>query len=117
VLFRSELAGYVHFRFTVQGEVLDEMAGETCLFIIDIHLDKSVQRKGLGKHLHVLLELIARRERMSRLSVPLYKGDSASKTWLEKCAKGYINDESYANIGFDANMEVLYDVYDSKTLP
>lgn len=49
-----------YFRFTIQGEVMDIMVGEASLYVWDIQLEESVQRKGLGKHLLVLLELIAR---------------------------------------------------------
>ena len=64
------LRGFVHFRFTIQGEVLDTMAGDPSLYIWDIQLQESVQRKGLGKHLMMLLELIARREKMQHISLP-----------------------------------------------
>lgn len=40
---------------------MDKMAGETSLHIWDIHVDETHQRKGLGKHLLTLMELIARR--------------------------------------------------------
>jgi ribosomal protein S18 acetylase RimI-like enzyme len=47
--------------FLTLGEVMDKMMGETSLHIWDIHVDESHQRKGLGKHLLTLMELIARR--------------------------------------------------------
>lgn len=43
------------------GEVMDVMVGETSLHVWDIHVEDSYQRKGLGKHLLTLMELIARR--------------------------------------------------------
>lgn len=100
------IQGFVHFRFTVQGEVLDQMAGEICLYVMDIHLSSAVQRKGLGKHLLVLLELIARREKMSRVSLPVFNGDSITVAWLHKTGRGIVDDESYAALGFDASVEV-----------
>ena len=63
--------GFVHFRFTVQGEVIDAMSGETQVYVYDIHIEEEFQRKGLGKHLLIILELIARKEKMSFLSIPI----------------------------------------------
>ena len=51
---------FVHFRFTVQGEAIDQMAGDTCVYVLDIHVEEEYQRKGLGKHLLVILELIGK---------------------------------------------------------
>ena len=73
---KGDLVGFVHFRFTVQGEVIDKMAGEAQLYVYDIHLEDHSQRKGLGKHLMVVLELIARREKMSFISIPVMLGVS-----------------------------------------
>lgn len=54
----------------------------------------------------VLLELLARREKMSRVSIPLYLGDEAMKQWLTDSVKrGYELDESCTLFGFDADME------------
>ncbi|RYG67960.1 N-acetyltransferase [archaeon] len=103
---RRNIQGFVHFRFTVQGEVLDQMAGETCLYVMDIHLSSELQRKGLGKHMLVLLELMARREKMSRVSLPVFNGDNLTVAWLGKTGRGFVNDESYAELGFDPSVEV-----------
>jgi GNAT superfamily N-acetyltransferase len=40
---------------------MEVMAGETSLHVWDIHIEDDYQRKGLGKHLLTLMELIARR--------------------------------------------------------
>ena len=57
----GRLVAFAHFRFTIQGEVMEEMVGETSLHVWDIHVEDVCQRKGLGKHLLTLMELIARR--------------------------------------------------------
>ncbi len=54
------LVAFAHFRFTVQGEVVDQMQGDTCLYVFDLHIEEEYQRKGLGKHLLVLMELIGK---------------------------------------------------------
>ncbi len=87
------------------GEVIDKMAGEAQLYIYDIHIEDHSQRKGLGKHLLILLELIARREKMSYISLPVQLQDEVTKSWLAKTGRGYALD-SLENIGFESAMEV-----------
>ena len=59
---QGRLVAFAHFRFSVQGEVMDKMEGETMLYVWDIHVEDEYQRKGLGRHMLTLMELIARRE-------------------------------------------------------
>ena len=97
---------FVHFRFTVQGEVMDTMAGDPCLYVWDVQLEPSVQRKGLGKHLLMILELIARREKMEHLCVPVQLNDETSTAWIESI-RGFAQDDALRSlVGFDAEMEV-----------
>lgn len=103
---RGDPVAFVHFRFTVQGEVVDKMAGEPSLYIYDIHVDEDSQRKGLGKHLLVLLELIARREKMKFVSIPVQLGDSDTTTWLQKTGRGFSVDQGMKGLGFDPDIEV-----------
>jgi GNAT superfamily N-acetyltransferase len=125
---RGPIVGIVHFRFTVQGklsfigrlineikfadgmltavegEALDAMAGDTTLFIGDIHLVESIQRKGLGKHLLSILELVARKQGMAMLSVPVCLDDEVTTQWLEKC-RGFTPDPTLSLLGFNAEDE------------
>ena len=80
----GELIAFVHFRFTVQGEVMDTMCGDTCLYVWDIHVDEAMQRKGLGRHLLTIVELIARREEMKYVSIPIQLNDDQTTQWLNK---------------------------------
>ena len=97
---------FVHFRFTVQGEVMDKMAGEPSLYIYDVHVEDHSQRKGLGKHLLLILELIARREKMKLLSIPVQLVDTETKEWVAHIGRGWAVDESLTQLGFDADVEV-----------
>ena len=101
----GELIGFVHFRFTVQGEVMEMMQGDTCIYLWDIHLEENFRRKGLGRHLLLVLELIAAREGIKYVSVPLQNTDEASQAWLMQ-SKGYVPD-SYLkdSLCFDAEDE------------
>lgn len=103
---QGEPVAFAHFRFTVQGEVMDQMAGDPSLHIYDIHVEDHSQRKGLGKHLLLILELIARREKMKLLSLPVQLVDSDTKEWITHIGRGWAIDESLVGLGFDADVEV-----------
>ena len=83
------------------------MAGEASLHIYDIHIEDHSQRKGLGKHLLMLLELIARREKMKVLTLPVQLADAETTEWITHAGRGWAVDESLADIGFDADLEVF----------
>ncbi|CAE7379280.1 NAA40 [Symbiodinium microadriaticum] len=86
------------------GEVMDTMAGDPCLYVWDVQLEEGVQRKGLGKHLMMILELIARREKMEQLCVPVQLNDDNSTAWIEGI-RGFGPDTSLRDlVGFDAEM-------------
>ena len=86
---------------------MDQMAGETALYVWDIHVDDDYQRKGLGKHLLTLMELIARREKMKLISIPIQLNDERSLRWITKVGKAYSPDNSLVNLlNFDPEMEV-----------
>ena len=105
---QGELAAFAHFRFTVQGEFMDEMCGESCLIVWDLHVEEEYQRKGLGKHLLTILELVAKREGMSRVYIPVQLEDDITMAWVDRVCvpRGYTPDASLVSlINFDAEME------------
>ena len=105
---KGELVAFAHFRFSVQGEFMDEMIGESCLILWDIHIEEEYQRKGLGKHLLTILELIAMREGMSRVYVPVQLEDDITQAWVDKVCvpRNYAPDTSLVSlINFDSEME------------
>lgn len=65
----------------MQGEFVDEMKGEPSLIVWDVAIDNDARRKGLGRHLLVLLELVARQTRMRFVSLPVMAGDDATRDW------------------------------------
>ena len=87
------------------------MRGDPTLHIFDIHIEEHCQRKGLGKHLLVVLELIARREKMKYISIPVMLGDVATEAWLKASGRGFCIDKSMDLLGFDAEMEVFVHYY------
>lgn len=96
---------FAHFRFSVQGEIMEVMKGEPSLFLWDIHVEPEFQRKGLGKHLLTVLELIARQQKMKVISIPVQLKDDVCTNWINKM-KGYSPDNSLrALLGFECDME------------
>jgi len=104
--YQSKLVGFVHFRFTVEGEVIDQMVGEPCLYVWDIQLDEKIQRQGVGRHLITLIELIARRERMSYVSLPIQLTAKHARSWISK-VRGFKPDYNLKSlVGFNPEQEV-----------
>lgn len=114
----DRIIGFVHFRFSVQGDILDVMAGDTCLFIWDIHLEEEYQRKGVGKHLVMLLELIARREQMAQILIPVQLQDETTSAWVQNGLKNFVSqgDALQALLSFDADAEG-FQVYGKSLIP
>jgi ribosomal protein S18 acetylase RimI-like enzyme len=105
---------FVNFRFSVLGDFMDCQQGDKAIIILDIHVEEEFQRRGLAKHLMILLELIARREKMQHVALSIYIGDEIAKSWLEKSTKGYCIDPSLEQtIGFVPEMEG-FDIYSKK---
>ena len=102
----GRIVGFAHFRFSVQGDIIDQMVGTPTLFLWDIHLDESVRRKGLGKHIMMLLELIARREKMHSVSIPVQMFDESTTAWIQNGMKGYSTELILRDVlAFDPDME------------
>lgn len=61
---RGPIVGFVHYRFTVEEEI-------PVLYVYELQLEPHVQRKGLGKFLMQLIELIAHKVLIFFLCSPL----------------------------------------------
>ena len=103
----GERIAFAHFRFTVQGDVVDQMRGDTVLMVHDLHVVDDCQRKGLGRHLMTLMEMVARKTNMSRVSTMCMMGDENTRAFLSKLKKGaFAPDESMVDVcGFDPDLE------------
>ncbi len=101
----NALVGIVHFRFSVVGEFIDQMVGDTCLLLWDIYLEPEVRRKKLGKHLLCILEVIARQEGIAQVSIPIMIDDQDTDEWIASM-KGYSADANVKTLcNFDKDME------------
>mmetsp|Transcript_42509 Transcript_42509/g.133887 ORF Transcript_42509/g.133887 Transcript_42509/m.133887 type:complete len:261 (-) Transcript_42509:137-919(-) len=82
--------GFVHFRFTLQGEPVGVEAGEPALYVMDIQLEESVRRRGLGKHLMTVIENIARQQGMMHILFPVVKEDRRARSFVLEGLSGYV---------------------------
>ena len=90
---------FAHFRFTVEGEAQDAMAGVPVLLVRDLHAEPAYQRKGVGKHLCQLLELVARKNAMQGVMMLTPEGDAgkAARVFMSSKLRGFENvDEQWA---------------------
>lgn len=58
----APIVGFVHYRFTLEEEV-------PVLYVYELQLESQLQRKGLGKFLMQLIELIARKVKIYILQI------------------------------------------------
>ena len=86
---------------------MDQMRGDTVLMVHDLHVVDECQRKGLGRHLMTLMEMVARKTNMSRVSTMCMMGDADTRAFLSKLKKGqFVPDESMVDVcGFDPDLE------------
>jgi len=110
----GELLGFVHFRFSLEGEVVDAVEGSPTLMLYELNFQKDVslnflgplqtviwrfsfqvQRNGLGKFLMMLLELIAKKHQMKCLTVPVVKGNTCAQDFFTKAIKGFSVHKKY----------------------
>jgi GNAT superfamily N-acetyltransferase len=80
--------GFMHWRFTLTGELFERMEGEPSLLVYDLQLQPEIRRKGLGKHLMMLSEIVARKNNMSCVMVQACTGGVFTE--FAKKLKGYV---------------------------
>ena len=89
---------FIDFRFNVQGSVVGEMEGQPALVVEDLQLLPSVQRKGLGKHLMMLVNLIAKKYSMSYMMVKSFVNNDAARQFMSKIS-GFAVDYEWCPAG------------------
>jgi GNAT superfamily N-acetyltransferase len=82
---------FAHFRFTLEGETRDEMAGAPVLLVRDLQVAPEAQRKGLGRHLCQLLELVARKHAMRGVMLlnPAGTPGATARAFVESKLRGF----------------------------
>ena len=77
-------------RWGAQGK----LKGFPALFVNDMQLAPEVQRKGVGKHVLSLLELMARKHKMTFMMLKIFKGNDAGKA-LALSRAGFAQDDMF----------------------
>ncbi|XP_071500156.1 N-alpha-acetyltransferase 40-like [Diadema antillarum] len=83
----GKLVGFCHFRFDMDYE--DEV-----IYCYEIQLTKDVRRKGLGKRLMQILELLAFRTQMKKVMITVFKNNTAAANFFTKVMKYEIDETS-----------------------
>jgi ribosomal protein S18 acetylase RimI-like enzyme len=110
---------FVSFKFTLQGEIQDRMVGDPALLVYDLQVEEACQRKGLGKHLMQMCELIARKQRMTHVMLGVTKCNEAAVAFITTKLKGFVRDDSLmasADDETDDSLQTFNKVLDVKVL-
>jgi GNAT superfamily N-acetyltransferase len=91
------LVGFADFRFTLQGDIEQKMEGFPSLLVNDLQLAPEVQRKGLGRHLAMTLEMIARKQKMTFMQLKVFKGCDAGEGFVSTKLKGFAPDSTWVS--------------------
>jgi len=82
---KGELYGFSHFRYDMDFD--DEV-----LYVYEIQLEESVRRKGLGKFMMQVLELLAFKANMRKIMLTVLKHNPAAKTFFKNQMKFEIDE-------------------------
>lgn len=95
--------GFVHFRFEYDD---DEQPTEAVLYVYEIQVVESFQRKGLGKKLMGLAEQIATAAKMTKVLLTVFKKNEAAMHFY-KDLNYSIDQSSPSNYNEPADYEIL----------
>ncbi|KAF2588915.1 hypothetical protein F2Q70_00040181, partial [Brassica cretica] len=106
----DQIAGFVHYRFTLEEEV-------PVLYVYEIQLESRIQGKGLGEFLMQLIELIASKNKMSAIVLTVQTSNALAMTFYMSKLGYRISSisPSKANLpNFLAKYEILCKTFDSE---
>ncbi|XP_057459718.1 uncharacterized protein LOC130750250 isoform X2 [Actinidia eriantha] len=112
---RKSIVGFVHYRFTVEEEI-------PVLYVYELQLEPYVQRKGLGKFLMQLIELIAYKNQMGAVVLTVQKANLLAMNFYTSNLRYMISTISPSRVdqlvGLEKSYEILCKVlnYDAKAL-
>jgi GNAT superfamily N-acetyltransferase len=102
----NDLVAFAHFRFDVND---DDDPTEEVLYVYELQVDASVRRAGLGRHFMSILELVARRARMKKAMLTVFKSNKAAIQFYTVKMKYKVDEisPSMYDCGQDADYEIL----------
>ncbi|KAE9466127.1 hypothetical protein C3L33_01973, partial [Rhododendron williamsianum] len=106
---RGHIVGFVHYRFTVEEEI-------PVLYVYELQLEPHVQRKGLGKFLMQLIELIAHKNQMGAVVLTVQKENLFALNFYTSKLRYMISTISPSRvdplIGLEKSYEILCKAFD-----
>ena len=101
---KTEMLAFAHFRFLVEGEC-------EVLYVYELQVAPSAKRKGLGKHMMCLLEMIARKYGMKFVMLTVFTENSGGMEFYRNLK--YIVDETspqFNDLGQDEKSAATYQI-------
>jgi ribosomal protein S18 acetylase RimI-like enzyme len=85
----GELVGFVAFIMTLQGELYEKPIGEPCMLVRDMQVAPAYQRRGVGRHLMRLCEMIGMKFQLGYVEALVTRDNAAAHAFFTSKAKGY----------------------------
>ncbi|GLJ54725.1 hypothetical protein SUGI_1175530 [Cryptomeria japonica] len=105
------LVAFVQYRFIVEEEI-------PVLYVYELQLEECVQRRGLGKFLMQLIELIARKNNMKAVMLTVQKRNTSAISFYTNKLRYVISSISPSRvdplIGAEKSYEILCKTFDSE---
>ena len=117
----DELVGFVAFQLTLQGEMYEAPIGAACVFVREMQVVEKYRRRGIGRHLGRLLEMIGMKHQLSYVEYLVTAANVAAHDFITKKLKGYSSEgreELLMNLDgdWDDDSFVIYSKVVSKEL-
>lgn len=108
---KDPVVGFVQYRFTIEEEI-------PVLYVYELQLEPHVQGMGIGKFLMQLIELIARKNRMSAVVLTVQKENLLAMNFYTSKLRYIISSISPSRvdhlIGLEKSYEILCKVFDQE---
>jgi len=88
---QSNIIAFSHFRFEVND---DDYPTEEVMYVYELQVDQTVRRSGLGKKIMTIMELLAMRAKMRKVSLTVFKNNEAAMNFYLKKMKYCVDDFS-----------------------
>ena len=110
----DELVGFVSFQLTLQGEMYQSVKGKACVFVREFQVVEKYQRRGIGRHLSRLLEMIGMKNNMSYVEYLVTSENTVAQNFIATKCKGYATDsrdDLLDEIGGDCRDDESFVIY------
>ncbi|URE25085.1 Acetyltransferase (GNAT) family [Musa troglodytarum] len=108
---QNHLVGFVHYRFIVEEDI-------PVVYVYELQLEACAQRKGLGKFLMQLIELIAHKNRLGAVMLTVQKANVLAMNFYTTKLRYTISTISPSRvdplIGAEKSYEILCKTFDSE---